>query len=812
MRYHHLTLRLTGLFILLVMFALSSIAAAATQALSAEDRALYELILGLEDDTGFIDLPPLETEDILGERRVVPQALYPEINAVTFNGGRPVIEFQVTDEFGIGIPGFSQNDNVRFSFTVSKLVPGTSAETDNWSTYIRTADQGVQNAQGGTYSNGTLVDNGDGTYRFTFDSEVQAISDVDFEPDLTHRIGIEIRNAVVLGRSVEGSDAVFDVQPSSGATEGITERRIIKQQSCANCHGTEEFAFHGGPRRNVDFCVTCHQKGGIDVGTGNTIDFRVMIHKIHFGEELTNQPFQICGFGCENFGAPPDDFSGVEFPQDTRNCTTCHDPADPETPQADNVNNRATAAVCTSCHDDLAFDETGLTNANENHPGLAQPNENCAACHSEDGLIPSILESHRMLAVEAGERFQYNILQISDTAEGQSPWVVFSITDPTNDDAPYDLAADPAFSGSQTRVRMLFSWPTTDYTNVANSAGTEILGSTGGRGLNVQFVDASGLRDFVSANGDGTYTLDTSLLDPPLVVPSTDQGLGSGTVSIEGRVSADLTLPRGVFDDRVSVFSANRTFAINDPAPRPRRAVVDIAKCQNCHGIRDGLTHFHGGDRSGNVQHCVTCHNPNATDIRNRPADPDGVANAVNTNTADGMENQTIDFKHMIHAVHAADMRNFPYVIATDDFSEVQYPRLLSECQACHLPGTYSLPLGDQVLASTVHTGATNLVGRGGGVYAPSEAVARDPTDDNNLSPEGSVCSSCHDSDLAIEHMSVRSDSFISFGNAFLNNPFPITDPDTQERIDMEQPQENCFFCHGPGRIVDIAVAHGLEE
>lgn len=738
--------------------------------------------------------------------RPAPEKLYPVITGASF-GQTLTVEFDVYDEFGFGVAGLRQGENVAFSFTVSKLVPGSGGETDNWATYVRGADEGVPDAQGTTYNRGMLSGLGGGSYSFTFADPLESISDIDFEPQLTHRVGMEIRNAVVSGQSVPGADTAFDIQPSTGATTGIRQREIIVQEDCAACHGSEEFAFHGGARQDVRQCVSCHQPGSFDVGSGNTIDFRVMIHKIHTGVNLTQKPFEFCGFGCESFGAPPQVFSNILYPQNTQNCVACHDPANPATPQAIQIANNPTAETCASCHDRLAFDESGLTNENRNHIGLAQPNSTCAACHSENGLMVSSLESHRMLAVEEGERFQYNILSIADTSEGQSPRVVFSITDPTNDDAPYDLEADPEFSGSQTRVRMVFSWPTTDYTNVANDAGTEILGSTGGRGLNLQFVGAGGLAGFVFANGDGTYTLDTSLLAQPLIVPSTFEGLGSGTVSIEGRVSADLTGAVGVYDDRVSVFSATRTFAINDPSPQPRRTVADIEKCQDCHGVRDGLVQFHGGDRSGNLQHCVTCHNPNATDIRNRPADPDGVANAINVNALDGLESQTVDFKYMIHAIHAADMRNFPYVIAAGDFSEVTYPRSPSDCQACHFPGTYSLPFGEQVLASTVHTGATNLVGRGGGAYAPSEAVARNPTVDNNLSAESSVCSSCHDSQVAIDHMSRRSDSFISFGNGFLANPDPVGDPDTQAKIDAAGP-ENCTFCHGPGRFVDVADAH----
>jgi OmcA/MtrC family decaheme c-type cytochrome len=821
MRYSFPTPALTSLFgfilagLMLTGLLTTQSFALSVDNLSADNKDLYELILSAQrlDDSGFLDMEDLETEGIIGERRVVPAGLYPQINSATFNNGRPTIEFQLTDEFGFGVPGFVQGDTIAVSFTVSKLVPGSGGETDNWSTYIRVADEGVARAQGGTYANGSMTDNGDGTYSFTFDDQLANIADVAFESELTHRIGMEVRDAVFLGKDVPGSDAVFDVQPSTGNTTDIAERTIIEQQSCANCHGSEEFAFHGGPRQSVEYCVTCHQKDSIDIGSGNTIDFRVMIHKIHFGAELTNLPFQICGFGCERFGAPPDDFSDVHFPQDTRNCTTCHDPANPATPQADNVNNRPTAAVCTSCHDDLAFDENGLTNRNDNHPGLAQPNENCAACHSEDGLIPSVLESHVIPAQVAARRFQFNVLEVSNTAEGQSPVVTFSVTDPTNEDAPYDLVNDPEFTGSATSINMDIAWPNSDYTNVANDFGTEVSGNPPSRPIGIRLArSGSALPTAVFDNDDGTYRVDTGLLDSPLVIPATTPRLGSGTVVIEGHPSGDFN-GDGEFSDQVPATSVAQAFAINDAQPQTRREVVDPAKCQNCHAQNDGLA-FHGNNRNDNTQVCVVCHNPNQTDLAQRPADSDGTLNGVNPDTPDGLEDRPIDFKFMIHAIHGSDHRENSYVVygfgsRPHDFSEVRFPRPSSDCLVCHREGTYELPLGDNVLATTLAANAT-VSSRSPLSFVPDFFAAADPTDDNNASPTAAVCSACHDEPLAMDHMSVRSPSFISFGNAFLVNPFPVTDPDTQERIDSEQP-ENCFFCHGPGGIVDIADAHGLE-
>ncbi len=755
----------------------------------------------------------LESHEV--KTRPAPEHLFPVITGASLDG-EPVIDFRVVDEFGLGIDGLEQGENVSFSFTVNKLIPGSNGETRNWSTYVRADDEGVEAVQGSTYSNGMLEDLGDGDYRFTFDQDLESISEVVFEPTLTHRVGMEIRDAEVFGEEVAGSDTTFDIQPSTGDTSGIEQRKLITQEDCASCHGSEEFAFHGGPRQHVDQCVSCHQPDSFDGGTGSNMEFSVMIHKIHFGENLT-QSYEFCGYGCENFGAPPQDFSHVAFPQDVRNCTTCHDPDNPETPQADWVDNRATAEVCASCHDDLAFDESGLTNANRNHIGLAQPNDTCVACHSETGFLQGNLAYHVIDSQAAAQRIAYNILDISNTAEGESPVVTFSITDPTNDDAPYDIAGDPEFTGSATSVNMDIAWPNADYTNVADGQGTSVLGRPVANPASIPLSDGSGTLPMgVTDNGDGTYTVDTSAIASPVSVPMTTEGLGSGTVVIEGHPAGDFDRD-GVYDDNIPVTSVTSAFAINDAEAMPRRMVVDMAKCQNCHGENDGLA-FHGGNRTDNPQACVACHNPNATDLFRRPADPDGMVNGENLEAADFLEDRTIDFKYMIHAIHGSAMREMPYVaygfgMRPHDYGHVGYPRSPAECQACHMEDTYNLPLGDNVLATTLSSNATVTSASffGASEYAPDNAAASDPTIDNNASAAAAVCSSCHDSEVATTHMSVRSDSGFSFGNAFLLNPDPFSDPDTQAKIDMAGP-ENCSFCHGSDGFVSVEEVHGLDD
>ena len=153
----------------------------------------------------------------------------------------------------------------------------------------------------------------------------------------------------------------------TGATDGIFTMDIAATANCNRCH--DPVALHGGNRREVQYCVTCHNPGSTDANSGNTVDLKVMIHKIHMGANLPSvqagEPYIIWGFNNSVH-----DYSNVLFPQDIRNCVNCHAgsatgtdlqfPAGQDysltlTSQGDNWANYASQAACGSCHDALDF-------------------------------------------------------------------------------------------------------------------------------------------------------------------------------------------------------------------------------------------------------------------------------------------------------------------------------------------------------------------------------------------------------------------------------------------------------------------------
>ncbi|HSO19247.1 MAG TPA: hypothetical protein VLT88_07315, partial [Desulfosarcina sp.] len=306
-------------------------------------------------------------------------------------------------------------------------------------------------------------------------------------------------------------------------------------------------------------------------------------------------------------------------------------------------------------------------------------------------------------------------------------------------DAPYDILTHPAFTagGGASRLAVLIGWETSDYTN------------TGSRSVPAQPVSINPLSEGVATdNGDGTFTVTSPVALPDTVV-------GSGVAAIEGHPAGDFD-GDGIYTDRVPVTSVAQAFAVTDDAPVSRREVVDINNCNQCHDVLS----LHGNNRTDNPQVCVICHNADATDIDVRP--PAGVG-------VDGKVEEAIDFKYMIHAIHAgqSDLHGFRqqgivvygFNSSIHDFSEVALPAgtdNLRNCLGCHIEGSIEVPLDENVLPTTILTGV-NL---------------SSPDDDTNVTPTASVCSSCHDSLASKTHMSQQGGSFdfVPFAEEIVGN------------------------------------------
>jgi len=677
----------------------------------------------------------------------------------------PVVNFRVTNQNGESVIGLTDAD---LRFNIAKLVPGTYGNPYTWQNYINRASggavQGSQERLRSGYPWGTLVSHDDGTYTYTFATDITSAAgnpcpapctdaagnalDISYNPGLTHRVSIQQANS-----AYPKYNATYDFVPGGGALFG---REIVRTGKCNECHN--QLAVHGGTRVETKLCVTCHNPGSWVAGSPNTpVDFKVMIHKIHRGEEL---PSVVAG-GTYKIGNA--DFSTVVFPQDILNCTKCHDGADPATPQGDNWKIQPSREACGSCHDNVNF-ATGA-----GHAGGIKDNSTCLACHSSGGEVGPIADSHSFAArlKAAADRFRFTVLDATPTGPGDTPTLTFKIE---KDGAGLaNFRSDPAFTaGGNSTLNIRLAWSTRDVGNAGS-------GQNYGQPATINLLTAASVAPGVTA---GTYTVTGNTIP----VGTT----GSLRVFIDGHPAGDVTTP-GTFTDRLPTKSVYKDFKIDDATVVARRSVVDIAKCDGCHSRLS----LHGANRNDEPGVCINCHNPNATDKSRRT----GVG-------VDGKTEESIDFKRMIHAIHAGQrddpatttvvegygFREKGIVVygfggSVNNFSDVRFPGILSDCSTCHLSGTYALSgrweepsQSGGILGSTVDTGA----------------LASDASDDLKISPTAAVCSSCHDGSAARLHIETQGGLFSA----------------TQAAIGANF--EQCSICHGPGRVFDVKLVHGV--
>ncbi len=702
-------------------------------------------------------------------------ALTISIAAVTVDA-RPVVNFAVVNQAGVGMAGLAATD---LGFNIAKLEPGLNGEPTNWQNYINQATagavQGSQERAAAGYPFGTLVDHQDGTYTYTFATDIKDPAanlcpapcvdaagkalHVSYQPDVTHRVTIQQVND-----AYPKSTGVFDFVPSGAA--GI-RREIVLTSTCNQCH--HELSAHA-TRVDTRLCVTCHNPGSWVGGSpGTTVDFKVMIHRIHYNNAGSALPSVLAGFPYTIGDA---DFSEVVFTQDVRNCARCHDGS--LSAQGDHWKAQPGMEACGSCHDDVYFGaqpDPARPYQTVAHPGgVVTDNSTCLLCHGP-GRVADVTVAHDLPAQlkAAAARFKFNILSAAPTAPGGFPVITFSVTDPTDGDRPYDITTDAAFTaGGASTLNVRLGWTRSGIADIGNDGSSQNFG---------QPVSMNALTTAVPGSTVGTYTVTATV-----AIPVTQTG--TLRVMVDGHPAGDVTTP-GTFSDRLAVKSAFRDFAITGTAVA-RRLVVDIAKCNVCHDVLS----LHGRNRTDEPGVCAVCHNPNATDAGRRPATA-----GVLTGGIDGKLEEAVDFKSMIHGIHAGQASNggfrekglviYGFGGSVNDFSKVVFPGKLGNCTACHtdtsyeLTGAWESPTANGILATTTTTAVS----------------ASDAADNLRTTPTAAVCSSCHDKVGPQVHMTEVGDGQFAVTQAAINVGAP----------------EICGICHGPGGPVDVKAVHHVK-
>jgi len=757
------------------------------------------------------------------------------ITSVSINGP-PVVKFQLTDENGALLQGLPAAD---LAFAIAQLVPGQNGTSSQWNSYIygtvapaacpagvpACATTAQTQAMVEAASTGALVDNGDGTYQYTFHKDITKDPNVIYSAALTHRVGFEIRGLV------QANNAAYTFQPSTGATTGIFSREIVGTATCNNCHTsfatspTGTSVAHGGARVEVQYCVMCHNPGTTDPNSGNTLNMTVMIHKIHTGKTMPSiqtatvpntTPTLGLGYWIVGYEDSLSNYDTVLYPQDTRNCITCHVQTNPALTEAIDFATVPTAEACGSCHDNVNF----ATGANHSGANIVANDSQCSTCHGSTSTIDNgalqVAAAHVIPTVTAAAKFQYIVNHVTFNSMGGNlyPVVNFSVVDPTNGNAPYDILTAAAFAGTDpgtgtpvcanggtARLAIDVAWDTSDYTNW----GSGTTAADWGQPVSLNPLAVAGCAAAVPASaitgpddaGSFTLTSPTPLPTPPAAncppaSATACPAIANVGIVLEGHPGVVTTGPGSTGPGATAIPVTSTVFYANvaGGTPVPRRTVVSTAQCNVCHNVLA----LHGDNRNNNTQVCVTCHNPASTDVGSRQT------LSASTPGIDGLWEQSIDFKYMIHSIHDGNnlgAAGYPFVVygyggSVNNFTDVVYPGYINRCDACHVGASY-YPVDDTaVQATTFDTGLTTQL--------PNPTTPGNPI---ATSANYAVCSSCHK-----DYGWTTAQAHI-LQNGGSND---VTKDAEGRTILSTNPAnlESCSVCHGAGAVADLAVVHHI--
>jgi OmcA/MtrC family decaheme c-type cytochrome len=570
---------------------------------------------------------------------------------------------------------------------------------------------------------GTLTSVGPGQYQYTMTHQAPA----GFDPTVTTTIGMSgIRDLTEFNLGTSYAGNTFNFVPN-GSPVTVT-RDVIRTASCNTCH--DKLAFHGGHAFGMEECVLCHQPQNVDPTTGNTLDLKVMAHKIHMGSSLPSVvgtattpgvPYEIAGY----MGAMSN-FSTVVDPAMAQRCEVCHTQTSTTLKttggaQATAFLTKPSRAACGACHDDVNF-ATGA-----NHAGGVQPDDNeCATCHIPQGEVAfdaSIKGAH---VVQNDTPIWYpqnpdtsitsiivTITGVTNTKAGQKPVVAYTVKDYNG--KPIALN-DPTLED----IQFTMAGPTSDYgyTSFGSDVTTPgIVGEDGTMGT----CDSSGnctytFQHAIPANATGTYGIgvESERLENVLTTYDGTQQIESGTPN------------------------SFNYFSVDGSPVAPRRTVVTEASCNRCH-VQLSLH----GNRRKDPQLCEMCHNASLTDSATRamstvPAILNGPA-------------QSLNFNFMVHRIHsgvnlAADGASYAMVSHNGrvvDFSNTLYPAMsptgstsyTQNCSMCHVNGSeQNLPTGLNA------------------VINPQYWI-------NPVQPVSGSCAGCHASKAEASHFLANTDS-----------------------------------------------------
>ncbi len=566
--------------------------------------------------------------------------------------------------------------------------------------------------------------------------------------------------------------------------------------------------------------------------------FPRMIHQTHMGSELLKTGYNLNAHAKKANGTTGCDattnvnrgqcYNLVGFPQDARNCTTCHDGSAKKSDGSVNANKTTdgdnwmkvpSRLACGACHDGIDFATgqgktlNGVLDAFGHIGGAQLDDKNCATCHTPAAIQvyhrTTVASLNNSIVKDGVASFVYKISSVTINASKQ---VVVKFQILKNGVA---VALNPFAAG-----------------------GVPLTGYTGGPTFQVAYATG---QDGIAAPSDWNSGHDTlSLADAwagangnTLVGDATNTYTVTIAASSTGRYSSvhSLALPTdakmvtalvaGSFIDPTVTerggllpgVPAMATATGNTPDGKPnvaRRVVFSESKCNTCHDRLGTAPNFHDGNYS--IAMCADL--PYA-----EPGRQHGLVGLV-----PGLGARHPRRQQAQRALHLACGVGDGQLLHADVSGRAQGLRAMPP--AGHLrfqrerstrlslmagmlnvqTGTGKLnpasttayvfpqaaPVGSGQWAYGLKVDNTTDYGTGWSIDQTTGALVAATTQGNNLvtSPITAVCSTCHDGAPAIAHMENNGGSFYDARSVAVTRT------------------EQCLVCHGNGKVADIGVVH----
>jgi OmcA/MtrC family decaheme c-type cytochrome len=298
----------------------------------------------------------------------------------TAPGDTPVVHFTVT------------KDNTPLDILSTPLASMSAVLAGPTTDYSQTEPiqyviQGSSPTPGGTLAQDGAV----GSYTYTFPAPIDSAATG------TYAIGMEgyVTDPVYTSLRYASLNPVFYV-PVTDST-AVPRRTVVERAKCNSCH--YDLAEHGGSRRSPEYCVMCHTPNKVNdqrvarfevpTTVASTVNFKVMVHKIHRGDQLT-QGYVLGGYpppSTSNPGGTPVDFGTVQFPGNLKACWACHAGTSYQLPLPSGLLPTKTEQVL-QCDDNPLVSSVYCTSRSVQSESFLQPiGAACTGCHDAASTV-----------------------------------------------------------------------------------------------------------------------------------------------------------------------------------------------------------------------------------------------------------------------------------------------------------------------------------------------------------------------------------------------------------------------------------------